>query len=372
MARRMTRAVNVRRRLPATATAGEPLTVELLASSASRRRGIRLEDTIEPCDGHGRRRRARATSLIAEIAARQEARGRYRLVLGRRGEYRFGPLYVRSSYPFGLVRRTVEHAIESTLVVFPRLGTLTSRWDLVLSRAALGAQRQRRQSQIDGEFYGLRDWRSGDSRRHIHWRTSARRGNLMVRQFERTQNQDIFLIVDLWQPARGTQEDADYVESAISLAATLVSHICRRGGCQLHVFVSAAAAHAVRGGAAGSLECAVMTGLARAEATSHAVSVARLREAIELVPTGATTIVISSRSDSHACRQALAAASGAARGETPEAAICLSSRSDDFNAYFEMESQPVGHHGGGRAEASPSLIHHAPIVSYRLSRNGGS
>jgi uncharacterized protein (DUF58 family) len=365
MARRMTQRVTVRRRLPASATAGEPVGVELLAGSTSRRRGIRLEDTIEPSDEHGRRRRATATTLIPEIPAGDEVVGRYRLLFHRRGEYRFGPLLVRSSYPFGLVRRTVEHQINSTLVVYPRLGTLTSRWSLVLARAALGAQRQRRQSPIDGEFYGLRDWRSGDSRRNIHWRTSARRGNLMVRQFERTQNQDVVLIVDLWQPAEPTQEDADFVESAISLAATLAAHVCRRGGCQLHVWVLPGEEQTVRGSASASLERAVMACLARAEAAPGLLPVARISEALDLAPQGATSIVVSSRSDIQACRQALHAARGG-HNEIPAGAICVSSRSDEFTEYFAFESSASSQADGLRPMRI-SIGARAPAANRRSS-----
>jgi uncharacterized protein (DUF58 family) len=228
---RMTRHLSVVRRLPQYATAGDRLTVELTLNSKWRFSGVRAIDwirrTSEPASTP-----IQVMAPLAEAPARGSTTVRYRLLLGHRGEYRFGPVQLRTAFPFGLVRRTVEHELPASLVVFPREGTLMRRWT-ALSHQAHESVSERRPSRSSGDFYGLRDYRSGDGRRHIHWRTSARRGKLTVRQFERPVHHDTAIYLDLWQPDRATDDDRQAVETAVSFAATLIGELCRRQGCRI-------------------------------------------------------------------------------------------------------------------------------------------
>ena len=68
----------------------------------------------------------------------------------------------------------------------------------VRSRARGALQRQ---GLTEGDFYGMGDWRPGDSKRCNHGRAPARRGSLMVRQFEQPRSENVTLLFDLWQPA---------------------------------------------------------------------------------------------------------------------------------------------------------------------------
>ena len=90
-----------------------------------------------------------------------------------------------------------------------------------------------RRGLLETDFYGIRDWRAGDSRRRIHWRTSARRGSLVVREFEQRRSQDLALLVDLWQPSEASDEQLENVETAVSYLATLIADACRHPGRQV-------------------------------------------------------------------------------------------------------------------------------------------
>src|SRR5207245_10092424 len=59
----------------------------------------------------------------------------------------------------------------------------------------------RRHPAAQSDFHGLRAFRSGDSPHWIHWRTSARLGELMVREFEETPDDNLVIILDAWLPA---------------------------------------------------------------------------------------------------------------------------------------------------------------------------
>jgi uncharacterized protein (DUF58 family) len=123
---------------------------------------------------------------------------------------------------------------ETSLLVYPKLGRLTPRWLQVLSAGPLGNLSEGRyQGMLEGDYYGLREWRTGDSRRWIHWRTSAKLGELSVRQFEQQRTQDLTLVLDLWQPAAPTDAQRASTELAVSFAATAVADLCARGGGRL-------------------------------------------------------------------------------------------------------------------------------------------
>ncbi len=84
------------------------------------------------------------------------------------------------------------------------------------------------------EYHGLRDYRSGDSPRWIHWRTTARRNELMVKEFEQHNEQDVAILVDPWLPrTKALPEQRDAVELTISFAATLCLEICQHQGRRL-------------------------------------------------------------------------------------------------------------------------------------------
>src|SRR5205085_1363497 len=123
-----------------------------------------------------------------------------------------------SAYPFGLAQRRVRLRAEQYVVILPRLGRLhRGRLRRFLRPVGLAHAPARRQAlrhpTAQAEFHGLRAFRNGDSPRSIHWRTSARCGELMVREFEDVPTDNLVLVVD---PANGPG-----LEDAVSLAATI-------------------------------------------------------------------------------------------------------------------------------------------------------
>lgn len=290
LARSMLRRLQIRRRLPEQIGAGESLTVELEVASPQRCTALLITDAIRRVDSSVRKGRApredvaasktEATGIVAlpHVAPGKPARGEYRVVFEERGRYEFGPLWTTTRHPFGLLARSVRLRRSNRLLVLPRLGRLTNRWTHLARSVDYGAQQAAgRQRPTDGEFYGLRDWQPGDSRRLIHWRTSARRGGLMVRQFEQPRSENLTLLVELWQPAEPTAVDRERVELAIRFAATAAVDACRRGGSQLQLIIAGRELVSHRGGASKSLARDILAHLAIAEAASRN----RLEELLE-------------------------------------------------------------------------------------------
>jgi uncharacterized protein (DUF58 family) len=103
---------------------------------------------------------------------------------------------------------------------------LRSGWEKnLLSRSNGVVAGSQHSGTADGEFFGLREWQSGDNPRWIHWRTTARIGELAVRQFEQHRRFDMCVMIDGFDPAptADSVSDADSdSELAISLAATVI------------------------------------------------------------------------------------------------------------------------------------------------------
>jgi uncharacterized protein (DUF58 family) len=178
--------------------------------------------------------------LSARVGGKVERTFRGEVVLPRRGRYERGPLWAVSGYPFGLAERRVRLAPAEELLVLPRLGSLRRGG---LRRQLRGVDptgdRQRRRPPhpaAHGEVHGLRQFRTGDSPRTIHWKTSARRGELMVREFEDASGDSLLLVLDPALPDR--PDAAERFEDAVSLAATLAREWCRGGAERLVLAVA--------------------------------------------------------------------------------------------------------------------------------------
>jgi uncharacterized protein (DUF58 family) len=123
-----------------------------------------------------------------------------------------------------------------TVIVRPTVGTLIADWQKALGIPQRG--QTRRTSAIsggDGEFYGLKSYRPGDTTRWIHWRTSAKRNELLVRQFERDEKQSVVVVLDLFQESKSVIKP-DLVDQAVELFATIISHVVQKE--RMHALVS--------------------------------------------------------------------------------------------------------------------------------------
>jgi uncharacterized protein (DUF58 family) len=134
----------------------------------------------------------------------------------RRGVVVVGPVRSVRGDPWGLVRRRVHWTEPVDLYVHPETVALPDAGQGVLRD--LEGQATRVVSDSDMSFHALRDYVPGDDRRTIHWKATARHGDLMVRQFEDTRRSHtaVALATDLAGYA-----DADELELAISVVASL-------------------------------------------------------------------------------------------------------------------------------------------------------
>jgi uncharacterized protein (DUF58 family) len=221
----MLRAMDVKRVLPGMAFAGHPFSVELRLSNRKRRLSSWMVTVQDRLTFH-RGEQAPAV-LFARVGPHSEVTGSYLVRPMHRGRYEFGPAQITSQFPLGLMQRSVETGPVEELTVFPRVGRLTAAWRRQMLRGdEIIDQSWARKGAHDDEFHALREYRSGDSRRAIHWRTTARRSELMVREFQECRDESLRIVLDLWQPRRPRDDDLVRVELAISLAASICAEQC--------------------------------------------------------------------------------------------------------------------------------------------------
>lgn len=299
------RQLSISRRLPEQIFAGRPFRVEICGHNQRPRLGswmIAVDDCVQPESAEGERDKLRArpnaSVLLAHVAAGGTHAAAYQVTLPQRGRYRFGPLWVSTRFPMGLVKATAKLKLFERVIAWPRLGRLSPSWPDLLDSRRLGRHTAHaRQGPVDGDYFGLREWRPGDSKRWIHWRTSAKLGKLAVRQFEQQQNQDLALVLDLWLPAKPRDEDQRRVEVAISFAATLADELTRRGGCQLTMALAARQRGYWSATASPQFARQTLERLALVDAATENHLAEALSEVVAGNPWGAQVAVISTRSD---------------------------------------------------------------------------
>lgn len=140
----------------------------------------------------------------------------------RRAVVVVGPVRSVRGDPLGLVRRRVRWTEAVDLYVHPRLVSLAGAASGVLRD--LEGQATRVVSDSDMSFHALRDYLAGDDRRHIHWKTTARIGELMVRQFEDTRRTHTAIALSTSTDDYASTEE---FELAVATAASIGVQVLR-------------------------------------------------------------------------------------------------------------------------------------------------
>ena len=221
---RMVRRLEVQRHAPAEVHQGEEVLVEL--GVTNRGRGMRLGLVASdpflspvrvavPSLGPGER---------AEIATRRRA--------SRRGPQGDASIELRSSAPFGVAdrRRRVPDVSETQTLVLPAvfpIGPLPFVRSAATQAHAIHTLPRRGQGP---DYLGIREYRAGDSMRHVHWPSTARTGTVMVREFEEEQTRRLAIVLDAsadagedWTPL----DRACAAAASVALAATAQGHGAR-------------------------------------------------------------------------------------------------------------------------------------------------
>ncbi len=216
---------------PARVHAGTPSRVELAISNRARGTGVArgtgqaggrspVVSLHDPVSGT-----AGATLLVAPLTPGEEVVAAYRLPTDRRGIVRMGPLERSAGDPFGLARRRRLDGPGTELTVLPRVDTIVPLPFTMGTDPLAGAEHPNALGRMGEDFYALRPYVVGDDMRRVHWPSTARSGDLLVRQDEQPWQGRVTVLLDVRQ---GAADPANF-ERLVSAVASVVT-ACRRRG----------------------------------------------------------------------------------------------------------------------------------------------
>jgi uncharacterized protein (DUF58 family) len=141
------------------------------------------------------------------------------VLFARRGLYELGPAEIQTTDPFGLLRFVRRFEARTEVLVYPEVFELRGFpvWGLSRETGPRNSAAQRR----GDEFSGLREYRWGDDRRHIHWKSVARTGELIVKEFSHNTPRRHVVILDLHRAGNHAPE----VEDAVSVAGSVLLYL---------------------------------------------------------------------------------------------------------------------------------------------------
>lgn len=170
---------------------------------------------------------ASTLGMIGYVPGRGTRRFAMPLVCEKRGFYHLGPVGLASSFPLGLAEaRQQRNEGVHTLTVYPAVFPIVNmslrgapsqihRGGYLLPEGAGAA-----------EFSGLREYRQGDNPRHIHWPTTARMNELMVKQFEPLASACLYIALDLAAGSNVGHGRHATLEYAARIAASIARFSC--------------------------------------------------------------------------------------------------------------------------------------------------
>jgi uncharacterized protein (DUF58 family) len=209
---------------PRLVAAGQParIDLELVNAGRSSAGAILVEDQVPYALG------TRPRFVLQGIARQWQRRVSYQVRSDVRGRFEIGPLTIRIADPFGLIelRRMIPGI--APLVVTPRTVVLP-RIPVMGGWSGSGEHRPQAFAAGSAEDVSVREYRRGDELRRVHWRSSARVGDLMVRREEQPWEARATVLLDNRMRSHRGQGLGSSFEFAVVAAASLVLHLDQHG-----------------------------------------------------------------------------------------------------------------------------------------------
>ncbi|WP_129630376.1 DUF58 domain-containing protein [Candidatus Oscillochloris fontis] len=134
--------------------------------------------------------------FVTSLGIGQQGRWIARTLCTLRGRYRLGPATLVSGDPFGIVRMTRQVATSNEILVYPQMVDLPG-FQLPSADLPGGQATRARTFHVTPNVSTVREYVPGDSFNRIHWRSTARTGQLMVKEFELDPSADVYIVLDM-------------------------------------------------------------------------------------------------------------------------------------------------------------------------------
>jgi len=198
--------------------AGSPSRVQLTITNRARRRSPLL--TLHDPVGDGRS----ASVVVAPLRPGESVQASYRLPTEQRGIVPVGPLAVRVADPFGLAALATPAAPLVDLTIWPAVDDVAPLPHTTGDDPHGGSDHPNALASSGDDFFALRPYVVGDDLRHVHWKSTARRDELIVRDDEMPWQGRATIVLD----TRASTHSARSFERAVSAAASIVVATGRR------------------------------------------------------------------------------------------------------------------------------------------------
>jgi uncharacterized protein (DUF58 family) len=154
------------------------------------------------------------------LGGRTERSWLIRAPLSRRGHFRIEPLHIRTGDPFGFFEASATVGQGVSVVVYPRIEPLP-RWRLPAAALEGSHASPVRTLQTTPMATSVRPYAPGDAMNRIHWKSTARHGEIQVKEFDLEQTADAWIILDLQRGIQTGRGDESTVEAAVRAAASI-------------------------------------------------------------------------------------------------------------------------------------------------------
>ena len=154
------------------------------------------------------------------LGGRQERSLLIRPPLTRRGHFRIDPLAIRTGDPFGFFEASAAVGQGVSVVVYPRLEPVPA-WKLPAANIEGSHAAPERTHQTTPLATSVRPYAPGDSMNRIHWKLTARHGEIQVKEFDLEQTADAWIVLDLQRAIQTGRGDESTTEVAIRAAAAI-------------------------------------------------------------------------------------------------------------------------------------------------------
>ncbi len=154
------------------------------------------------------------------LGGRSERSWLIRAPLSRRGHFRIEPLHIRTGDPFGFFEASATVGQGISVVVYPRIEPLP-RWRLPSAALEGSHASPVRTLQTTPMATSVRPYAPGDAMNRIHWKTTARHGEIQVKEFDLEQTADAWIVLDLQRGIQTGRGDDSTVETAVRAAASI-------------------------------------------------------------------------------------------------------------------------------------------------------
>lgn len=210
----------VRRLSPPAVQEGDHVTVDTIVTNRSGRkiRNATLVDDVEKL--------GIAEFQIGSLPAGEQAQAAYQIICRPRGVYEVGPAAVEVTDPFRIAAIRAGDDRVDRLVVYPSAEKLIGFPTTRGRDPSMHASRPEFSHRGGEDFYTLRDYRQGDDLRFVHWPSSAKRDELMIKQLETPWQSRALVLLDL---RREAYENEECFEKAVRGAAAIVRHLAESG-----------------------------------------------------------------------------------------------------------------------------------------------